>query len=296
MQQKRRWILFIGVMFTGTLSTQLMAEGLEQFLPDGAGAWEPAGNDRIFNSETLYDYIDGGAELYLSYGFREVISRRYEAAGKPFIQVEIFDMMEPRNAFGIYTQTREQDQAEFGQGSQVLPGAILFWKGKYYISLVSEYETPESEKALRTIAAAIDRAIGETGKLPAVVEDMPRRELVPGSLIYFRHYIWANNYFYIGDGNIFGIEHDTDCCLGRYGTTGNRYFVLLMEFPSAERARQAFTNYWEERAGEPEPLVEEENGKWHAGQQEGNRVLMVFNAPDRETALSVPLQLFRKNE
>lgn len=266
--------------------------GPDTFLPPRAGDWKPADPDRYFYPENLFDYINGGAELYLSYGFREVLSRRYECPGKPFIQVEIFDMIEPANAYGIYTQTREEEGNQYGQGSQILPGAVLFWKGPYYVSVISEYETSESEEMIRWLAGYIDSHIPVSGAVPDIASALPPRGLAEGSVVYFRHYIWANRYYYIADGNIFGIENDTHCCLGRYTSPRGSYYVLLMDFPSGERAEAAWRGYWEEKAGEPSPLTEQEGDRWHAGHRQGTRMAMVFRAPDRETAMEMVREIF----
>ncbi|MGC9472373.1 MAG: DUF6599 family protein [Bacteroidales bacterium] len=283
------WFFFSFILVMQAFASD---NGPEKFLPPRAGKWKPVEPDRYFHPDNLFDYINGGAELYLSYGFREVLSRRYECPGNPCIQVEIFDMIEPANAFGIYTQTREEEGNEYGQGSQVLPGAVLFWKGPFYISVISEYETPASEEMIRWLAAYIDSRISSTGEIPAVVRALPRDGLDEGSVVYFRHYVWANRYYYIADGNVFGIENDTQCCLGRYTSPQGSYYVLLMDFPSGERVDVAWQGYWEERGGEPSPLTEQEGDRWHAGHREGSRMAMVFRAPDRDTALKTIAELF----
>ncbi|HDR89972.1 MAG TPA: hypothetical protein ENN63_10165 [Bacteroidetes bacterium] len=289
MMRSSLWFFFSFLLVMQALASD---KGPEKFLPPGAGDWKPVEPDRYYQPDNLFDYINGGAELYLSYGFREVLSRRYECPGKPYIQVEIFDMIEPANAYGIYTQTREKEGSEYGQGSQVLPGAVLFWKGPYYISVISEYETPESEEMIRWLAATIDHRIAASGEMPPVVRALPRNGLDEGSVVYFRHYVWANRYYYIADGNVFGIENDTHCCLGRYASPQGSYYVLLMDFPSGERVKAAWLGYWEERAGETSPLTEQEGGRWHAGHRVGSMMAMVFRAPDRDTALKTLAEIF----
>ncbi|MEL7586547.1 MAG: hypothetical protein AAGU19_07510 [Prolixibacteraceae bacterium] len=50
------------------------AADLAAFLPRQGDDWS-MDSDQYFNNENLY--IDGAAELYLSYGFNTAISRRY---------------------------------------------------------------------------------------------------------------------------------------------------------------------------------------------------------------------------
>ena len=61
---------------------------LSSLLPSAVSGWHAAGQDSSYDRSTLFDYIDGGAELYLSYRFKEVINRRYKREGQPDIVVD----------------------------------------------------------------------------------------------------------------------------------------------------------------------------------------------------------------
>ncbi|MEA1896209.1 MAG: DUF6599 family protein [Bacteroidota bacterium] len=111
--------------------------------------------------------MNGGAELYISYGFKNVISRRYSKNDNSLIAVEIFDMVNSRNAYGVFTHVREEMDESYGQGSQLYDDAILFWKSRYYVSVVSLDVSEEAQLVIRKIAEYIDKAISETGELPA---------------------------------------------------------------------------------------------------------------------------------
>ena len=50
---------------------------LYQALPDKILDWKATGKDEIYNRDTIFKYIDGGAELYLTYGFKQVYVRRF---------------------------------------------------------------------------------------------------------------------------------------------------------------------------------------------------------------------------
>ena len=49
-----------------------------QSMPKQIGAWKADGKDQVFDRETIFKYIDGGAELYLAYDFRQVLSSKYK--------------------------------------------------------------------------------------------------------------------------------------------------------------------------------------------------------------------------
>src|SRR5512143_1699872 len=71
---------------------------------DGIEGWKRAGDPERFRKETLYGYIDGGAELVLQYGFRELAVSKYRPADDPGsakeIVLEIYRMISGESAFG----------------------------------------------------------------------------------------------------------------------------------------------------------------------------------------------------
>jgi len=111
----KKWI-FVFFLLNNFSYMNLNASVLDKLLPDSTEGWKPSDKDRYYNPETLYNYINGGAELYISYGFREVISRTYSKSGQPNLTVEIFDMVEAKNAFGVFCHVREGIDYSYGQG------------------------------------------------------------------------------------------------------------------------------------------------------------------------------------
>ena len=146
-------------------------------LPDSIDGWTKLSDDRIFNEENLYDYIDGGAELYLSFGFSKVFNRIYSNTSGQEILVDIFYMNNSQDAFGVFSFTVGEVSTDYGQQSQIAPGAIVFWKDKYYVSLFSNPETEESTRLMKKLAQLIDDSIIEEGKLPAILDYLPKTNL-----------------------------------------------------------------------------------------------------------------------
>lgn len=60
---------------------------------------------RIFNGQALFGYMDGGAELYLEYGFKGASITDLNI-GNINYKVEIFKMKGPEEAFGIFSVSR----------------------------------------------------------------------------------------------------------------------------------------------------------------------------------------------
>ena len=92
-------------LFLLTMNAQSKNDPSELQLPDSLDGWPKITDDRIFNQENLYDYIDGGAELYLSFGFSKVFNRIYSNASGQEILVDIFYMNSSQDAFGVFSFT-----------------------------------------------------------------------------------------------------------------------------------------------------------------------------------------------
>lgn len=284
----RRVLLFV-TPFYFILMMNASAQILSDYLPKGINEWEPLGQDRYYYPETLYDYINGGAELFISYGMKRVLSRTYKRSGQPDIQVEIFDMAEPKNAFGVFCHDREEIDDTYGQGSQVYEGAILFWKGPFYISIVCDYRTTSTDKAMELMAHKIDKKIKEEGELPEIVNWIPEEGLVPGSIFYFHHYVWLNAFYYIADSNFLNINESTDAILAKYGPPDTRYYLLMIRYNDADEAREAYQNFLSCFAPELEnkTAVELEDGKWTGGCVEQELLTCVFNGPAEKAVESL---------
>jgi hypothetical protein len=258
-------------------------------LPGLIEGWTMTEQLAIGTHDDLYDYIDGGAELYISYGFKNAISCRYAKAGQPDVTAEIFDLGSSANAFGIYSQTRDKEEKEYGQGSYYVSGAQFFWKGKYWVSLITGESTEESVSLLHSLAAYIDGKITETGEPPSILSVLPEKGLVPGGYLYFHHYVWLNSYYFIASENIFGIDGNTPAVLAKYGSPEERIYLLAIQYPDSSRAKQGFAEFG--RHFFPEGLTDSsiklEDNTWLAAAFKNCMLVGIFNAKDREEALTL---------
>ncbi|MDR2764262.1 MAG: hypothetical protein LBB90_04455 [Tannerella sp.] len=238
-----------------------------------------------YEGEALYDYINGGAELYLSYGLVGMTGCKYNGEGLPQITVEIYEMTSSLNAFGVYTQSRDKEEYDFGQGSQSFNDFILFWKDKYYVIITAQKATPESTKTIRQIASLIDNAIPKTGSKPDIVDALPEKDLVPGGYLYFHHYIWLNACLFIADYNIVNITDQTHAMLARYGNADSRYYLLVIDYPDTPSAETAFIRLRDKFAPEStdmRPVLQLEDQTWFSTWMQGKRLWAVFSGHSPE--------------
>jgi hypothetical protein len=268
--------------------TNLFASVLEKFpvdsLPEIFGLYKAT--DRLnYTGKELYDYINGGAELYLSYGLVSMTGCKYNGEGLPQMTVEIYEMTSSKNAYGVYTQSRDKEEALYGQGSQSFPDFILFWKDRYFVSVYTQEVTPDSENAIKNLAKLIDKSIPEKGETPAIINVLPEEDLATAGFLYFHHYIWLNAYFFIADHNIINIDETTDAVLAKYGDADARSYLLVVDYSDLEKAQTACEQLRKNYAPEliaDKPFVQLEDKTWFTVWQKGNKLGAIFNSNSQE--------------
>jgi hypothetical protein len=108
------------------------------FLPPGLMPLSPP---ETFDAATLSDKINGKAELYLSAGFVRLYSQRFkdEAVGEVWMEVFVYDMQTPQNAFSVFSAQRRDDAQtlELGQYAYQTPNALFFVHGPFYVEIVA---------------------------------------------------------------------------------------------------------------------------------------------------------------
>jgi hypothetical protein len=265
---------------------------LIDILPESLGSWKASRTLPLAVPNDLYNYIDGGAELYISYGFGEALSRTYSRQDQPEVLAEVYDLLQARNAFGVFTQTREEESRQYGQGTYIIPGAVFFWKDRYYISLSTWDATQGGMDFIHELATHIEGKITSEGKVPDLVRFLPREGMIPFGYKYFHHPVWLNSYFFISDHNVLLIDDRTDALLTRYANGEKRLYLLLVQYASNEAADKAYQTFGLEFF--PEGLLnhclKRTDQTWMAASISGNRIASVWNGDTQE---SVSLLLHR---
>ena len=148
------------------------------------GGLLPKGGDAVrFYSSNLYQYMDGGADIYLKYGLVAMAHREYKRAGVD-ATVDVFDMGDPLKAFGMYSAERSPEYhfVDIGAEGYSSESTLNFLQGRYYVRLAAFGDGATA--ALDEFARAISRSIGGDRSLPAVLDILPREKRVARSEKY----------------------------------------------------------------------------------------------------------------
>jgi hypothetical protein len=259
-------------------------------LPSQADGWKASREDQVFTREDIFDYIDGGGEIYLAYDFQFVFVREYVREGAPSIVVEAYQMSSSEDAYGVFTHDPDGDEVDLGQGAIYGAGLLRFWKDKIFVRVMADRETAEARAFVMALGKKIAGAIPEDGEKPGLIKFLPETGLKPKSLHYFHTLISLNAHYYLANVNVLNLSPETQAAMARYEREGSEARVLLVEYPTVERAVDAEGRFTEmfllerfaaDRKREPKKL---EDGKF-AGITRKSRYLVIVIEADKKQDL-----------
>ncbi|MBN1222821.1 MAG: hypothetical protein JXB23_06200 [Candidatus Aminicenantes bacterium] len=174
------------VFLTGGTTGREGQTALNSLLPEISG-WAQTEKAQNYYPETLFEYINGAAEIYLAYDFRELtVSQLKKDQTEMNIAVEIYDMGNDKNAFGIYSAERFTDNNFIDVGLQgyLEEGSLNFLVDRYYVKLLCFDCDDQSENVLRQFSKEIVKKAGDKGAFPPLVIKLPREGMIPNTEKY----------------------------------------------------------------------------------------------------------------
>ena len=257
-------------------------------LPQDVLGWKTDGQDKVFTRHTIFDYMDGGGEIYLAYDFRQLVAREYAKPGAPRIVAEVYQMASSQDAYGIFTQDTDGQPAAVGQRAIYSAGLLRFWKDRFFVRLQAEDETPEVKTALMTLGNQIALGIPREGSKPSLLMALPPQDLIEPSVHYFHTSVSLNIHYFLDDSNLLGLNSRTEAILARYQQGDDKPYLLVVRYPNPGDAQAAFEQfskaYLREAAAGNAVFRQLEKGQFAGGRREERVLLLVFEAGSRASA------------
>jgi hypothetical protein len=212
---------------------------LEVFLPDKGKLqnWKAENPPQIYKGEDLYLYIDGGAEIYHEYGFKQVLVQDYKSAAGKSLTLEIFEMANPECAFGIYTfkSSGKGKAIAVGQDGQLEEYYLNFWKGNVLVTLTGFDSSPDVIQGLLLIAKSVEAKVKTPGRRPSLVEIFPKEWLPISRLKYIKGVLGLyNNHSFFGR-DVFRFR---EAVIG--AIDGGKFTIFVFRYTSQEECRRRY--------------------------------------------------------
>jgi sugar phosphate isomerase/epimerase len=250
--------------------------------------WVRSPRPRKVNRDNIFDYMDGAGELYLAYAFVGLEVWKYEKPDEPEILLEVYEMEEPPEAFGVLSFELSGEEVGIGQKSLYAAGLLRFWKGKHFVRILAEAETPAARKAVLKIGKDLAAVLPGKGSLPALVGRLPEKGLVPESIHFFHKKICLDYFYYLADDNILNLGENTDAVIADYGTPSGPAKLLAVEYDSESSSEKAWASFHSAYLNQPPPesgVIDSkkiEGGQWVCARREGRLSLIAFEGKSRK--------------
>lgn len=154
---KIRWICCIGVLvIVASLGTGCRKKALDPFPASGAVAgWEKTGDTQRYTAENLWQYLDGGADEYVSAGLVSAATSDYKFRGNLEAVVDVYTMKTSAGAQKLLdSEPASGQRAAVGDGGRLYTQSVVFRKGPSFVRITA-YE-PAPGDALLALAHGVE--------------------------------------------------------------------------------------------------------------------------------------------
>ena len=222
------------------------AGDISRLLPDKSeiSPWRSTEPPRVYNGRQLFDYINGGAEIYLEYGFNQILSQEYEH-GEDIIVVDIFEMDSAKAAFGIYSCNRNHryPTLDIGDGGLIAEYQAIFRQDRYYVVVMGYKSDEKSQNVLKDFTRIIASKIHSHGTLPKVLELLPKEGKISFSECYITGQLGLNSRYYFSQKDIFEFKSGHVCAAyADYAFDKDEAALLLVSLKDTTQAKIVLQN------------------------------------------------------
>jgi Family of unknown function (DUF6599) len=241
------WLLVQQSRFNPAVIAALQAPGLSGKIQGGAPAatagliveadgFVPQTPVQSYGPDNLSDKIDGKAELYLSAGFKEMSCRSFtlENPKGAHLEVFIYDMGTPQNAFAVFSSQRRSgsEPISLTANAYTTANALFFTRGKYYVEMVAD-------RAIEALPKVLEGYIKPLlAKLPAEEETKNVAALLPPEGL-------TQDSVRLNAADAFGLQGFDNVYTGEYSLKNGKATAFFAERQSPEAARAEAERYLE---------------------------------------------------
>ncbi|MBM4341232.1 MAG: hypothetical protein FJ110_17010 [Deltaproteobacteria bacterium] len=226
------FFIFFLLLAWGNLSegaTSLQSLVPQRNLPEG---WSLVDGPKTYTKKTLFERINGQAELFFKYGFQKSVFAIYQNQKDKENQIEldIYDMGSVLHAFGIFSRFRDgEGGGGVGLESFIEGQAGIFYQDKYFIML---YGTESNPDLLKRWSLLISKNIPNSLPPPREIGFFPREGLKTGSVQYFTEGLLGRKYLGRGFQGTYQ---------GKDGAKEPKLFIAI--FKNSQEAANALKQY-----------------------------------------------------
>jgi len=225
-------------------SFQLLLSSQTAVVPDHLiSGWAKAGPLAVFRGGNLFDYIDGGAEIFLEFGFDRLLVQDYRKEDAEIV-LELFHMESPESALGIYLMKCGAETPIDGVPARNSGDKTQFTilKGATFVHI----NNPDGRESLLPVMVDLARGVLESipqGEPVILLDELPPENRIPGSERLVRGPYALQSIFTFGEGDVFGLQGKIFAVTADYrDQEGEPSTRLIITYPDERQAAAALRN------------------------------------------------------
>lgn len=233
----RRYLFIVALV----LSSATHADDAPRLPPSGFDhGWMKHGQPKIFTSSDLYGYINGGAELFLEFGFETLTIQRYKN-GDEELHIEMYRMSDQTGAHGVFLMkcgaiTRDTTLEEFHTINHY---QLLLQRHRYFIIVANQSGSARVASTMLRAARALCEKLEPNEDMP-LLSNLATDHRVPNSLRLLRGPYALQSIYTLGDGNILQLTNNLTAVAADYRTDDESYTMISVTYPDTLTAERVY--------------------------------------------------------
>jgi hypothetical protein len=214
----------------------------EEAIPavDAIPGWKRATEIEIYDQETLYNFMNGAADLYFTYGFQRLAVGQYTHTGGDSLQVEIYRLATDADGYGLFKYNSYGEPIDLGVDGEIASGhQLAFWQKRSFVQIIAHGTVDDAN--LHAFGESVAAALPPGGERPVLVNALPKQDMQPGSVRFFREKIALDNFYWLGMDDPLGLNADTEGVLAHYRIGESEADLILIAFPDVAGAQDALS-------------------------------------------------------
>jgi|GEM_PF-1524596 len=273
------------IFFTAVLFPSLVIAASEavSVLPTGEEiGWAETQTIICRTENDLFDYMNGGAEIYFGFNFKRLAVRKYLSTDNIGMTIEVYLLKSDADAYGLMSMLPIDAELQLGDWGSYSVGVLRFIAGPYYCRIYLDSDFSHYGDLIKKAGEITAGKISARGKIPELVNLMPTADRKRDGLHYFHDYIAFKNLYYLHPQNILQLDKNTNVVMGDFfNFEADDATLILIQYPDNLKSSAAYKNIIEKLFGKQEvrglknSLYERlEQGKWGYVELNGKYILV----------------------
>jgi hypothetical protein len=237
--------------------------------PEIAG-WQKKGAVESYSPENLYEYIDGAAENFIGYDFKQLAVQNYANDKGQALSAEIYFHGSAENAFGIYSSEKPLagNYLELGGQGYAETGILNFVCSAYYVKISGFELGDKGQDVLVDLGRALADRIDARASLPEILRTFPGAGKIADSERFILN-------------NFLGHDFLHSAYTADYKVNGQAFRLFIIAAASEADARAMLEKFVALEKKNPAPSVNSPRGTDTAVQPVALTVNDPYNGPIR---------------